>query len=788
MKKNLRIGWIIGGSLLVVMAAFVAVWWARLPAAAEQLNVFFASSMSIDSPADGGILFLADPFSIDVNAATKKPVNHFELWVDGVQASSTISEPGASEMFMYSFGIFWLPDKTGEHTLIVRAVGSGWTMDSNAVRVNVVDLAAAMSGSQYFPGAGETLGSVAANFGLPPMLLAVANPQIPGLADPLSPNHPVLIPDLPVPVDQNPQDPPPGMYEGPTPDPAPPAVSRLRTWFDLNIAIRQPVPPAAPTLFRWKEGCDVRWYVRDNSDNELGFFVYRLNPGSSSFIRVRAFGAHSGAEFFSFLETGLYGAFDYYVSAYNATGETPSNISHVFISYPACGSSDPTAMMVARVTLKPAQVVDKAYCYYSLQEGSWSRYPLDPNAFVYPTDHGFDLSRMLENMVLSPGSPISVECWGWSGGALLPLGTASGQVAATPGDSPLGGGGQPFDLDIKISSIDWSGFAPVMPAGLGDLSIVKIAPPYNLARTVTLETCANHFIYGYTVASRTACADAITAKMNILVWDWDPTCSGCTAGDYLPPSAITGYKIYESDGSYPPHLVATTTTGPWQTVFFLPQSYPAPDTPRRYFVRAYSGPYSSPNSNVHTWSDLGDGILSLTVYPTISTDEVKDEEVKCIFPDDLPSFGLPSFQTVVGYQHLYSSGCGYSAHYYRGRLAFDLGGAKGHLIYNSFLTYIQDYGVSSVPGQSCAASMFTVTSSGSSGSLGTSLLQVLPAMGTPGLGFSINITGTVDGWARGLKPNLGLLMVGRNETLPKTENDSCWTRYRDFMLKVLYFK
>jgi hypothetical protein len=789
MKKSMNAGWWIGGSLGIALVTFVVVWWVRLPDAAHQLAQFSTSSVGITSPTDGGIVLFTDPLSVEINAATSKPVDHFELWVDGVLLDTLSGEPLPSEMFIYAVSLPWLPAFPGVHTLIVRASGTGWALESNAVRVNVIDPSVAMSGSEYFPLPGETLGSIAAHFGLPPMLLALSNPQIPGLADPTDPNRPVMIPDLPTPVQEDPpQDPPPGMHEGPSPDPAPPAVSRLRTWFDLNILIKQPTPPAAPTLFRWKEGCDVRWYIRDNSDNELGFFLYRLDPGSSSFTRIGNFGPHSGAEFFEFLDTGLYGTFDYYVSAYNSAGETPSNISHVVFSDPTCGSGGSSAMMVAGISLKPSRAAEKAYCYYSFQEGYWSRYPIDPNAFVYPTSNGYDLTRMLADTILSPGTPLSLECWGWSGADLFSLGTASGTVGATPGTSALGGGGQLMDINIKISSVDWKGFVPVLPPGLLNPGIVRITTPYNLTRTVSMETCANHFESGYTVTSRALCEAALFDHMNILVWDWDPICSGCKPEDYLPASKITGYKIYMSMGDGPWYLAATTTYGPWQTVQFMPQGSPLPETPWRYVVRAYSEPYSSPRSNMHTWVDMGDGLASKVIYADVKTEEVKEIASTCSFPDELPAFGLAPGFNVVGYQHLYSSSCGYEDRYYRSTLNFDLGEVKGHVVYTSLLSYSSFYGVSTVPNQSCAKSMFTVTSPGPDGKSGTSLLKELPTLGSAGMGFTVDMTSLVDGWSRAYKPNLGLQMVGRNETLPKTDNSSCWTRYSGFTLIVNYFK
>jgi hypothetical protein len=789
MNKNRRTRVILGGSLLVGVAALVIYGLVQLPEVATQLQVFSSDSLSINSPVNGGILFLNDPISIDLNAGTRDPVDRFQLWVDGVLTDTLIGEPRPSELFLYSISFPWLPAPLGEHTLIVRAVGTGWTLDSNAVGVNVLDPVAAMNGSQYFPADGETLGSIAAKFHLPEMLVALANPQIPGLADPINPSQPVLIPDLPLPVrNQGSGELPSGLPAGVVPDPVPADLSRFSTWFHLHLAPQPSLPPEAPILFGLQLGCDTRLLIRDNSDNELGFLIYRLNPGSSSFTRVATLGAHSGADYFDFLDKGVYGAFQYYVSAFNAAGESASNFTFISFPDPACQPVNPSAMLADSLFMRSSQVAEKAYCYYSLQEGFWSRYPLDPNGFVYPTDHGFDLTRMLADTTLPPLSQLSVECWGWSGGSLFTLGAASGQIGDIPGTSPLGGDRQLLDIDITISRIDWGGFVPALHPGLSDLSIVRITAPYNLTRTLTLETCSNHFSTGSTLASRTACEAAILDNMNILVWDWDSLCSVCRSSDYLPPSAISGYQIFESSGDSPPNLVATTTTGPWQTVVFLPQGDPLPGVPRRYFVRAFSDPYSSPKSNVHTWTELGAGIVSTFSYPTVTTDEVKEIASTCIFPDELPSSGLPAGFTVIGYQHLFNSLCGYEARYYRARFTFDLGEAKGHVILNSSLVYNQESGYSTTPGQSCAKSMLTVTSLSSEGSPVTSPLKELPTLGTSGASYSIDMTSLVDGWARGYKPNLGLLMVGRDETLPKTTYDSCWTHYSSFMLLTSYFK
>jgi hypothetical protein len=786
MAKSVLITRVALGVLIVLFLSGLAVWVTRLPS----INAYLPapsnlSSVVISQPADGGMVFLKDLVPVDVQAATRAEVDHFELWINGLKGGTASGKPAASERFMYSVAIPWNPDATGEFTLVVRAVGAGWTEDSNAVRVSVVDPAALTVGPTYLPQAGDTLNTVADKFNLPALALGIANPKIPGLDDLLPSGQSVNIPNLPpAPLpDQPPSGPSSDLPSGAAVDPAASAPNNFSSWFDINVLTRlKPVQhlPTAPWLLRSWLGCDVNLYIRDNSDNELGFFIYRLDPGASDFTRIATLGPHKGLAFIEYDDKGLYGKYQYYASAYNALGEAASDPTAVVINDPSCAKPESMIIKLTDLHLTPAAGADKAYCYYSTQAGFWSRLPADPNAFVYPTGgNDFDLSSQLPgHPALPPGTKLQFDCWG---GALARLGAGSLTIPGDSAGKPLLVKGKDFDLTASLGSF----FTPPVPHTLG--IVPGITPPKNLASTAYLDTCVNHFPPPMEFLGGLFCKAAVDTKSIILVWDWSP--------DPLTVSDINGYHVYKSYPGGKPALIKTIVDRT-QTVLIQP-SEPAGKAAPCYFARAYRGTDESANSNTYCWKPDATVVETVFLSPaSMFTQDILSYDkggVLSFCKEGLGGdamFALKDGQVASGYEYTYDERrCStWIDHYYRGRLVFDLSGIKGAVtsatLYYTQAAYDSRYFLFE---QSCAATVNLITETSGDDASDWRSISDLPKLGTSGSKHSADVTEAVQAWVLGEDPNLGFLLRGRDESLPEKTNDICWSDYGGFSLAVTYY-
>ncbi|MBM3125479.1 MAG: hypothetical protein FJZ87_10475, partial [Chloroflexi bacterium] len=410
--KQVFIGGLIG---LTGVAVAVAAGLYFIPGVDIQLPPPATFDLTIGEPYDEATVFLFDNVNIRVDTHTSPIPSWVEdrfiinfdndtyyLYLDGRYVTEQKGESPALDRGRYAYSL-WIPWEAvdpGRHTLTVVGKNVYWTGVSNAVHVNVVDLALVSGGDPYTPQSDDTLESVARKFGLSPIMLGAANPNITSFRDPISPDMPISIPKAFEPVDTPPQDDVQvgenGYFPGGDSEPPEKPINKVALWVELGLTkagFIKDGPPVAPTLFRFKETCEVTLYIRDNSNNELGFYLYRLNPGSTVFNRIATFGPHSGDKFIEYTDKGLYGKYQYYASAFNAQGESVDSFMSAEFWDKGCLDPKMAAYKLNQVTLTPKVFADKAYCYYSYQEGEWSRLPEDPDAFVYPTSNGFDLSR-----------------------------------------------------------------------------------------------------------------------------------------------------------------------------------------------------------------------------------------------------------------------------------------------------------------------------------------------------------------------------------------------------------
>lgn len=380
-----------------------------------------ASQVSIGEPTNGAQLSLLQPVTISGLAIGPNPFTSMELWINGqlmgVQAGPADGKTPLPASFV------WLPDEEGSQSLVARAIdGDGGLWTSPAVLVNVV------------PGEGEEE-ETGAGGGLPADVPAVypsaggySPPSAPGLDDPKAE--------------------------------AQPWVPTFGDWFSNLLGGDNDTIPVAPdvtadVLFE----CEAELNIRDLSDNENGFRVYRQLGNSADWELIDTLQAWSGAEWISYVDPGVFGSVVYYVSAFNEAGEASSGPTYA-VAPGDCHPPDPVissaiAVQFQSINMLNTATPDMLYCYRSINGGIWSRWP--SSDFFYPNQDGsFDLNEVMEivqmeiDAWLEESYSLDLECWGWYGAGLQYLGVIHyGGGSPATGDLSVIGDALQANLAIK---------------------------------------------------------------------------------------------------------------------------------------------------------------------------------------------------------------------------------------------------------------------------------------------------------------------------------------------------
>lgn len=477
--------------------------------------------------------------------------------------------------------------------------------------------------------------------------------------------------------------------------------------------------------------------------------------------------------------------------------DIPVNVpADPFLAVPADGGATGSPWTVEKVVMTVDLAVDKVYCYYSLGENYWTRMPAVPQGFIYPLAGYLDLSVQFRAMVIPPaGGPLALECWGWTGAALVPLGSGETDLGS-PASKTIQLRGEHFVLDADLIVIP--------DAGETRGPKIIIPPPQGLTRTSNLDVCIKHSPPADFIFSPIACKTAVENGDIILVWEWlaplfppdDPMISWLTK--------IDGYHVYEVNSAGKPTLIKNVSFSN-KKVLILKKTWIGPGN---FMVRAYAGPLESANSNLYTLGGAASGLATVTIAPSAEVyggQAKKKEDLG--FPASLCSVSLPSIldkidgsEIVVGFEH-YEPGEScliYYWEYSRAQVIFDLSAVKGP-VSSAKLSYRQDFTTS--PGQSCARELRTVTTTTTGAAmkdLASDPYAMLSSYGYTGSVFNVDVTDAIRDWMLGT-PNAGFLFVGRDEHLPADcgglfgpgciggYSASCWTRYSDVKLTVTYF-
>jgi phage tail protein X len=371
-------------------------------------------AVTITRPTTGGSYPISGGVSVRGQAISGTPITKLELWADGVLIETVT--PPAQDMYVFGHTWAWAPGTLGEHTLDVRGFDAGGQARvSSAIHIRgIADpgmlTLVTVSGS-------DTLDSLAARYHSSVDAIVAANPGL-DLNGPLSGE--IFVPQ-----------PPPGGSLSPSGQ-APAATSpqlashlSLAGWWRLEVVkpLTGLLAPATPGLDATAAGCNVQLTISDSSLDESGFYLYRLDPGSSDFIRIATLGAHAGTGEIGYTDNNLFGDFQYYASAYDNSGESPSGLVVVQVGGAACSELSETFTPTQLVDFGGHQP-DQVYLYLSVNGGQAQRIPQMPFQFMSP-DTLINLGKAASILAPKQAPVLSLhgEVWGWESGVLVFLGS-----------------------------------------------------------------------------------------------------------------------------------------------------------------------------------------------------------------------------------------------------------------------------------------------------------------------------------------------------------------------------
>jgi hypothetical protein len=355
---------------------------ASLHVGARQLQVIIAQPANLVQLSSG------NPIQVTVNAEGMVPLTGTELWINGV-LEGVQAGPSAGVTALTTH-YDWLPTEGGAFSLVSRAFDQeGNIATSPAV---IVLISPPEQSDQPDPEAGKVYPAV-----LPAAPAGYTAPQAPADQGGISPASP---------------------WQG-TPG-------------DWVTDLTTQTAPAAPELMASAEGCLVTLDIHDLSDNEEGFVLYRLATDSPNWVHAADLASHAGEGWIEHQESGLTGGITYYVVAFNAQGESSSNLALVNIDPQACPPPPPPTelpvLILGLENLHKADTSSNIYCYRKLDDGDWTRWPevgfigIEPSPWMEQRQvvGGLDDSGAHP---IPPSMEMALECWDWEAGILRPLGS-----------------------------------------------------------------------------------------------------------------------------------------------------------------------------------------------------------------------------------------------------------------------------------------------------------------------------------------------------------------------------
>ncbi|MEW6403761.1 MAG: LysM domain-containing protein, partial [Chloroflexota bacterium] len=446
---------VIGAGLLSLGALAILVLLLFVPRPQIDSDAGASPRVQIRLPSPGVRMPAQDEQLVLIQAYGAESFVRYELWIDGSLARyRTPSDPTSVNTNAQQF--LWRPGTPGAHVLVARAYDDRGRIATSrpvvveavaGVRPPTIDISIETK-------PGDTLTGIAAAFNVSLDTIRDKNPGVPEAPAPGT----ILIVSLPsdrIPTDYRGDD--EEITDPLAPDSGlPPPPAPRGTGEGLAIRVKDGTgdgplsgfgasqPPAAPAALdiTLTGGCNLQLKWSDNSDSETGFRVYRYDGDSRDFYPIAEFGTNQ--EFATLVyddRLPLGGSYQYYVASMNAAGETPGPISQIDIPPESCSPRAPLDVASGSVRLQfevinlattPAGAHEDVYCYLSLEivGQEYIRVPYSDDMFLARDQDGWNLedyaagiNRIVFTQSPDKPVPVAIECWGWSGGELVGLGS-----------------------------------------------------------------------------------------------------------------------------------------------------------------------------------------------------------------------------------------------------------------------------------------------------------------------------------------------------------------------------
>jgi len=522
------------------------------------------------APDNGAEVVLGNFLSVSAKAfSLENPLATFEFWADG-QLFAQEAVSGDTAEVSWS----WQALSQGVHTFFVRVKDvQGRTGQSQVVIVNVLEGDGKI---QVQAQEGQTLDEIGGQFNILPDQMATSNPGL-GPLQPLQEGQPVQVPIDGGKTEQGSEqgdDQPPNIPTQPPDAPPNPVIF----WINQKFF---PIPkslPAQPMVDIALVDCTNRLYIIPQSNDATGFIVYRYVTGYTGFQKIAILGP--GEEgipivFDDWITPNGLNFYQYYVSAFNILGESPSSI--VYQSQGYFSNCQPTVPNVQlgqmHWHLMTTETMEKYYCYQSSGDGIWQRIPADPFTFFDGQNGDYD---QLGPFNSDKEIQLQMQCWGWQAESLKYLGEGVKKVSLEqpPAEVVIEGGG------FVITGMPDFKPKPEKLLGGGELTVPA---PYALREASAAAECVSH--YGNPLAGL-VCNGLLNAQVKeyyTLVWEWQPkTC--WPGGNCVWVNDIDGYYIYEIDPMTNSQTYLKEVNKPNQKV----TAVPLPWGYRCYGVKAYA--------------------------------------------------------------------------------------------------------------------------------------------------------------------------------------------------------
>lgn len=361
--------------------------------------------VSITSPIDNEAYPISAGLSIRGEALSDSGIDRMELWSDGLLYETFYSPERGLKMLTHSW--VWSPKLIGGHTLLVRA----YDEQNRSGISNVVHIKGIQDPGMVLitrAGEKETLSDMAQRYDVSPDLLSKVNGDI----------HPTEIlvsgTEVFIPMAE--------MTLTSSPPAGGKSFLKLSSWlknFKSGLILGHGAV-LAPSLSLIGGNCAAELKIGDQSEDEQGFNIYRLDPGDISFKKIATLPANQGNTVQTYQDVNLYGAYQYYVEVFNGSAFALSDLASISVIDADCVG---TQVKIDSLAFIPVSV-EEYYLYIMVNGGDWRRFPADEFTYLKRSDN-LDFNQIVPKLVPGMVGKITLkgEVWGLLGETATLLGS-----------------------------------------------------------------------------------------------------------------------------------------------------------------------------------------------------------------------------------------------------------------------------------------------------------------------------------------------------------------------------